>query len=358
MKNKKKLLFWGELPPTVYHGISISNERILSALSTGFTIYTVKDNGSFGGRLRALFSFFISILKLTYVSHRKFDIYYTNMPMSYLGLWKIYLSVVCVKLISSNTKVVSHLHRGDFLDFIQTPRNKSLFEKLSTRIDSVLSLSETAKSELVGSGLINTDKVDVLYNTISITLTKTAIIENMANDFSQSDFYCLCNYISTKRIHHLVEIANAIPLERVRFNGAAESDSYMQKLIALNKEAVCYFNGVINGEEKEVALGQSKALVLPSLNEGMPLVVLESLAQSTPVICYDVGYIRDYVGSDYPGLVKEFTDEALKEKIEWINTLPSEEYLALRKYSFDLFWNNFDVNKINSSALNMFGRLA
>ncbi|ETX12710.1 hypothetical protein MUS1_03105 [Marinomonas ushuaiensis DSM 15871] len=357
MENKKKLLFWGELPPTVYHGISISNERILSALSTGFIIHTIEDKGSFGGRLIALFSFFISILKLMYVSYRKFDIYYTNMPMSYFGLWKIYLSIVCVKLISSNTKVVSHLHRGDFLDFIKIPRNKYLFKKISTHIDLVLSLSKTSKSELVSSGLINADKVEVLHNTISVTQSENTIRKNILNDFSQSDFYCLCNYISTKRIHHLVEIANAIPLVRMSFNGAAESDSYMQKLSALNTGAVCHFNGVINGEEKEVALSQSKALVLPSLNEGMPLVVLESLAQSTPVICYDVGYIGDYVGSDYPGLVKELTDKALKEKIEWMNNLPSEEYLALRKHSFDLFWNNFDLNKINCSALNMFKHL-
>ncbi|SUJ07224.1 N-acetyl-alpha-D-glucosaminyl L-malate synthase BshA [Shewanella putrefaciens] len=357
MKNRKSLLFWGELPPTVYHGISISNERILSTLESSFNLYKVQDNTSFGGIVWSLISFVISLSKLVYFSCKKVSIYYLNLPMSYLGLWKVYLSVLFVKFFSPKAKVVAHLHRGDFLSFIESPRNKALVINFLNKADIVFVLSNTSKKELINSGLICKSKVEVLHNTVSINTAKADIIKSISDTLIKSNFYCLSNYIPTKRIHHLVKIANEIPLPSVLFNGAPSSDSYMQSLVALNINSVCHFNGVVNGAEKESLLRECKALVLPSLNEGMPLVILESLAQATPVICYDIGFISDYLGDDYPGLVKELTDNALKDKILWMNSLSYEEYVALRKLSFNLFWDQFDINKINRSVSTLFNRL-
>lgn len=357
MKNKKSLLFWGELPPNVLHGISISNQRILSALDNDFNLHKVEDDTSFGGVAWSLFSFIISMSKLVYLNCKKIDIYYHNLPMSYLGMWKVYLSIILVKLFSPKAKVISHLHRGDYLSFIESPSNKKLFMRFVNKTDMVLVLSNTAKKELITSGLILKNKVEVLHNTVSVISDNADIINNVSGDLSERHFYCLCNYIPTKRIHNLVEIVNEIPLSRVKFNGAVSSVRYMQRLNALNSHLVCHFNEVINGTEKERLLRESKALVLPSLNEGMPLVILESLAQATPVICYDIGFISDYLGDDYPGLVKELTDSALKEKIQWMNSLPIEEYSALRKLSFKLFWEHFEINKINCTALTIFNRL-
>lgn len=357
MINRKSLLFWGELPPTIYHGISISNQRILSALDSDFNEFKVEDNTSFGGVVWSLCSFIVSMCKIVYFSRKKIDIYYHNLPMSFLGLWKVYLSVLFVKFFSPNAKVISHLHRGDFLKFTEPSRNKKLFNNFVNRADMVLVLSNSAKIELIDSGLICSSKVTVLHNTVSVATDDADIIKSISGDFTKSSFYCLCNYIPTKRIHHLVEIVNDIPLPSVIFNGAVSSDSYMQRLNVLNKHSVCHFNSVVSGTEKERRLRESKALVLPSLNEGMPLVILESLAQAVPVICYDIGFISEYLGDDYPGLVKELTDAALKKKIQWMNSLPNEEYLALRRLSFDLFWSHFDINQINRSVLSIFNRL-
>lgn len=357
MNNKKSLLFWGELPPTVYHGISLSNERILSALSSDFEIFKVEDNTSFGGVVWSLFSFIISLSKIAYFICKKIDIYYLNLPMSYLGLWKVYLSVVFVKFFSSKTKIISHLHRGDFLVFVENASNKKLFKKFANNVDVILVLSDTAKQELINSGLIKEHKVEVLHNTVAVKTNRNKILQNVLDDFTQSSFYCLCNYIPTKRIHNLVEIANDIPLVSMAFNGAASSDNYMQRLSILNKASICTFNDVIDGDEKEEALAKSKALVLPSLNEGMPLVILESLAQGTPVICFDVGYISDYIGKDYPGLVTDLSDMALKEKVIWLNQLSDDDYLSLREISYKVFWVRFDPVIINLATSLIFKKL-
>lgn len=357
MKIRKSVLFWGELPPTVFHGISLSNERILSALSADFAIYKVEDNASFGGRLRALFSFFISLLKLIRLSSRKVDIYYLNAPLSYLGLWKVYLSILAVKIFSPRVKVIAHLHRGDFLEFIKRSRNEHLFERFSSKLDTLLVLSQSAAVELAESCLIDKHKIEILHNTVTVVTKNETTLITSDRALKVRNFYCLCNYIPTKRIHNLVEMVNEIPLTQVNFNGTSSSEDYMIRLNELDTNSICRFAGVINGEDKETKLQSAKALVLPSLNEGMPLVILESLAQGTPVICFDIGYISDYIGKDYPGLVTELTDQALKKKILWLNQLSNDDYLSLRELSFKVFWNKFDPEIINLATSVIFKKL-
>jgi len=357
MKGKQKLLFWGELPPTAFHGISLSNERILSALSADFDISKVEDNASFCSRLSALFSFFVSLIKLIRLSSRKVDIYYMNAPMSYLGLWKVYLSTLVVKVLSSRVKVISHLHRGDFLEFTKGTRNKRLFVRFSSQLDALLVLSKSASDELVGSNLIDKNKIKILHNTVTVVSKKEVISSTSVNVLNERYFYCLCNYIPTKRIHNLVEIVNQIPLASVNFNGTSSGDDYMERLNKLDDNSICRFDGVISGDDKDIKLQHAKALILPSLNEGMPLVILESLAQGTPVICFDIGYISDYIGEDYPGLVTELSDKALKDKIIWLNGLSNDDYLLLRNLSFNVFWNQFDPEIINSTTSTIFKQI-
>jgi glycosyltransferase involved in cell wall biosynthesis len=357
MSNRKSLLFWGELPPTVFHGISLSNKRILSALSGDFDIYKVEDNASFGGRIRALSSFIVSLIKLIRLSSRKVDIYYLNAPLSCLGLWKIYLSILFVKAFSSNVKIISHLHRGDFLQFVKNTHNKRIFERFSSQIDTLLVLSKRAAQELVGSSLIDKEKIQVLHNTVTVSAKKESILIASDSIFNERFFYCLCNYISTKRIHSLIEIVNEIPLASINFNGTSSSNDYMEHLKKLDVNSICHFDGVISGDDKDMKLQRAKALVLPSLNEGMPLVILESLAQGTPVICFDVGYISDYIGEDYPGLVVELTDQSLTDKIIWLNQLSDDDYVSLRSLSFEIFWSKFDPEIINATTSVIFKKL-
>lgn len=357
IKSRKSLLFFGELPPTVFHGISLSNQRILSTLAKDFVIYRVKDNSGFGSALKVIYVFVISIIRLVYLSCKQIDIYYVNAPMSYLGLMKVYLSILAVKLLSPRVRVISHLHRGDFLVFIQNIRNKKLFERFASQLTSLLVLSPSAGNELSRSDLIDNDKVVTLYNTVSVATIKEENSTSKSDTDCERSFYCLCNYIPSKRIHRLVEAVNQIPLSIVNFNGTSSSYEYMRRLKKLDINSVCRFDGVISGEDKEAKLRSAKALVLPSLNEGMPLVILESLAQGTPVICFDIGYIKDYLGEDYPGLVKELTDNALKDKINWINQLSDDEYLMLRKCSFKLFWGNYSPEIINKATSEIFNNL-
>lgn len=351
MTNKnRKLLFWGELPPETVHGISLSNQRVLDSLSNDFQIISVIDRASFGGIFRKLFYFIVSLLLLAFKGLKRCDYFYVNTPMSSLGLWRVYIAVRLISILSPNTKIISHLHRGDFLDFVSEESNRKLFLKFSAHLEKILVLADKCKQEIIQNHLLPESKIEVLFNTVE-PLNKA--IDRPTFEDENGFLFCLCNYIETKRIHSLVKIANQLSFD-IKFNGVVSSEEYMSSIKLLDSGGYCSFEGVIQGSLKETKLEKAKALILPSLNEGMPLVLLESLAQGTPVICFDVGYIKEYLGEGYPGLVTELTDQSLSERIQWLEGLSQQDYLALRRRSFKLFWDNFDPAKISIHTRQLF----
>ncbi|MEZ9078811.1 glycosyltransferase family 4 protein, partial [Vibrio cyclitrophicus] len=197
-------------------------------------------------------------------------------------------------------------------------RNRKVFESFSKRLYKIIVLADSCKVDLEESGFIESEKIFVLHNTVSVETVES----NFSSDYNY--FYCLCNYIETKRIDKLVSISNKLGHIDFRFNGAVSSNSYYVSMKS-KSGSNCEIGSTIQGQEKELALRNAKALVLPSLNEGMPLVILESLALGTPVICFNIGFISDYIGEDYPGLVTDLSDKALTDKITWLNELSSSD---------------------------------
>jgi glycosyltransferase involved in cell wall biosynthesis len=85
------------------------------------------------------------------------------------------------------------------------------------------------------------------------------------------------------------------------------------------------------------ALASTKCLLLPSLHEGYPLVMLEALSQGTPIIGSDTGGVGDMLGRT-PGAVvlpKPTVDAlyvAMRDRWEKGRTgVPVEEAKALRQ---------------------------
>ncbi len=237
MKIRKKLLFLGELPPKIVHGISLSNQRILSVLSEYFHVISVEDNSSFNSKIQTVLSFLSSLSKLFFISLENINTYYINTPLSYFGLLKIYLTVRLVRMLNSDVKVISHLHRGDLLDFIRIPNNKNLFEKFSDEVNVFIVLSEVSANELCANGLADRSKIKVLFNTVDVLLQSGGFRGGTTNNY-----YCLCNYIPTKRIDALVKISNDIGSLQFIFNGASSSPSYLSLLKKLNIKNFTHHN--------------------------------------------------------------------------------------------------------------------
>ncbi|MDH3246506.1 MAG: glycosyltransferase family 4 protein, partial [Saprospiraceae bacterium] len=73
--------------------------------------------------------------------------------------------------------------------------------------------------------------------------------------------------------------------------------------------------GPVSGPQKLQELCNADCLILPSWNEGQPLVILEAMALGVPVIATDVGFVRETLGERYPYLIPPKDENALFESI-------------------------------------------
>lgn len=76
------------------------------------------------------------------------------------------------------------------------------------------------------------------------------------------------------------------------------------------------YQGRKYGEEKEVALTRANVFVLPTMDDCFPLVILEAMEHSKPVVTTPIGGIPDIVDNEVSGLIaKEGDAQSLAESL-------------------------------------------
>jgi glycosyltransferase involved in cell wall biosynthesis len=110
-----------------------------------------------------------------------------------------------------------------------------------------------------------------------------------------------------KGIYDLLEalrrVAGAVPGARLAIAGSGETGEVLRRARQLGIADRIELLGWITGPAKRRALAQAGALVLPSYAEGLPMVLLEAMAQATPVVATPVGGVPDLVHDGKSGLL-------------------------------------------------------
>lgn len=121
--------------------------------------------------------------------------------------------------------------------------------------------------------------------------------------------------------------------------------NYLKDLVSeLNLETKIMFIGELTGEAKEKIYSNAYFTVFPSHTENFGNVVIESLAQGTPVIAskgtpwevleqFNAGFWID----NEPENIKSYIDNSIK--------LPRESYLVMRDNARKLLEDEFDISK-------------
>lgn len=163
-----------------------------------------------------------------------------------------------------------------------------------------------------------------------------------------------------KGLDHLVRAfallkERQIPTLPYLMAGSGQSEGELKALIAeLNLEDRIFMLGTVTPEERDWLLRRCRFFFQPSLREGMPLTVLESLAAGAPVIGSDIPGIREILQDGFNGrTVPPGDHEALAEVLEKMTT---EEEQMLRRNAAGIL-NTHSWTRIAEQYIALFEKL-
>ena len=309
----KKVVFFWELYPKTIHGASISNTLVVKKLSEFSCIECIEEYSPITSHKKFSFkkvAFFFHAYRqfLKAIAREKFHSFYGVIYLSFSGIIKNILIVYSFKIKSGKSEVILHFHRSDFIDFVSTRINYLLFKLLDRVVSRYIVLSDFQLKEI---SQFTRNSIDVLPNTV-----ETGIQVQPYNYFSDDgglNENCiikalfLSNYIEDKGIIETIRAVNELNNSNELFNvelncyGQFTNSVTQQKIFELLKDSKgIKINPPIYGMEKFKTISESHLLILPSKNEGLPLVLLESISLGIPIIISKVGFIPEVLGDKYP----------------------------------------------------------
>lgn len=141
-----------------------------------------------------------------------------------------------------------------------------------------------------------------------------------------------------KGLHHTLDAFRRLRQEgyKIRFDiyGDGSQKSFLEK--EYGDIGGVQFHGQINHDKVPYVLGKGGILVLPSMSEGLPNVILESMASGVSVIVSNVGDNALLVGNGERGILLHSTDsDQIRKSVIYL--LKNREYVTetvLRAYDY------------------------
>jgi L-malate glycosyltransferase len=195
-------------------------------------------------------------------------------------------------------------------DFIRSTLSKSINTWLATRVDHVISVSENCRIDFVSTfGLPETKTTTIPIGTMlgeklhakpEMPLVEHGYWINVASLVPEK------NHIGLLRIFKAYTDQGG-KNDLVIVGDGKEKENLIQLTTSLSLTQRVHFLGY---RQDILALMQHAAgLVLPSLIEGLPGVILEAMASRLPVIAYDVGGIPEVIENGITGSLVAKSDE-------------------------------------------------
>ena len=351
----KKVLFILHIPPPV-HGASIVGKMINdSTVINNFfdcnyinllVSRTINETGK-SSSLK-IFRFFIIWIKLVVeVIKRKPDLTYLALTVSGSAFYKDVLLVAVLKLFG--IKRIYHLHNKGVRNFQLKMRYKFLYKFVFKDADVIL-LSKHLYKDI--ETYVPLSKVHICPNGIKDEILH--IEPKIFNPVKRVNILFLSNLIDTKGVTVLLEACSLLTQKGIDFEcnfigaeGDVDAFQFNSKVKFLNLEKNVSYLGSKYGLEKKEYFINADIFAFPTFypNECFPLVLLEAMSYSLPIVSTFEGGIPDEVEDGITGFVIEQKNVyALAEKLEILILNP-----GLRKQMGEAgrhkFENEFDLNE-------------
>jgi len=241
------------------------------------------------------------------------------------------------------------------LGFRLTGKHNRLYQFINRFYAEIIAVSSAVKDAVVATQKINPERITVVYNAVSPELLSGSEDTDVALslDTSKVNVCCLANLREIKGQNYLLEAVHLLEDSSLKFclyllGDYYEEDPYyfdlLDKFQEWKLEDRVVFCGGIPGNEVFAILKKMDISVLPSLSEGMPNTLLESMAAGLPVIATAVGGSVEVVQEGVTGYLVPAKDPAkMAEALhKLIDNLAERD--AMAKQAVQRFKEHFSVD--------------
>jgi glycosyltransferase involved in cell wall biosynthesis len=358
---RRKILFIVQLPPPV-HGASIMNSNVFNSdiIKRSFDIEVV--NLQFSKLISEISRF--SFKKIPKAFHFGFEIikkiliqkpdlvYFTISPTGY-AFYRDIFYVFLIKLF--NKKIVFHLHGKGIKKKIKNAVRKYLY----------LCVFKNAYVICLSKRLVN--DIEEVCKSVpyivpnGIQLQPDAGGKKIHKNGSALQILYLSTYARNKGVLVFVDALKEIKRQGYNFEArlvGAPSDltiEFLNKLINDQDLSDCVkIIGPRYGDDKKNELKNADIFVHPTFNDCFPLVLLEAMQNSLPVVSTIEGAISDIVVEGETGfLVEPHNTKGLTEKIK-ILLEKKELREEMGKKGYERFINNYTLNHFENDMVRTF----
>lgn len=188
-----------------------------------------------------------------------------------------------------------------------TPITFWIYKKIYQNSDFIHVISNFLKNIVLSLG-VEKEKVKVIPNGINLSELKLSVEKGIEKE--KYRIICVARLEKYKGIEYLIEalpkILESFPKTRLILIGDGQERNNLElKIKKLRLEDKVELKGEISHKEIPEELAKSNVFVLPSLEEGQGLVVLEAQAARIPVIGTRVGGIPDFIRDGESGILVE-----------------------------------------------------
>ena len=257
-------------------------------------------------------------------------------------------SVLIMACKALGLPVVLHLHAAQLHHFyagLPAPL-KALTRWVFSLPDSCVVLGHAARRFVIDTLGVDASRVSILINGVP----EPTVARRRSWPEAHKRVLFVGNLSERKGVSDLLEalaLADLDPTQvKVRMAGGGDVAGYAAKAAQLGLGEMVRFEGWCNQQQVAKLMARADVLVLPSYDEGLPLVILEAMANGVAVVCTPVGEIPSVLADGAnvrfirPGdaqdiadkLTEVLTDTALRETLEREGRAMYEKSFSLARF--------------------------
>jgi glycosyltransferase involved in cell wall biosynthesis len=226
--------------------------------------------------------------------------------------------------------------------YLKSRLSKFLYGLLLRKVSGVASVSEITAADLVGLYPFLKDRTNVLPVGVNLDDFREPKQESSTEEINLlhvGGFTFEKNHDGLLRIFNQLSLPNAL-LHLVGDGPLRKSIEEKVEKLGLSSRVV--FHGSISNPFQQLSF--ANALLLPSIIEGTPAVIMEAFAANIPVIAYNVGAVHSLIEDNVTGYLVESNNET--SFVEKVHHCLSQNNDSILENAYDLVVKHYNNEQI------------